>query len=119
LARQKRATFDDFVQGPLVLLSRGPWPGQSQSNGAASSIIEMASVEDVLSTIRLGDSAAVLPDHAVCWQRHRDLVRITLRSFPFAVRKIAFWRPRNACCCYAGAAFIELARRIRYECDPR
>jgi hypothetical protein len=75
----------------------------------------MASVEDALSTVRQNGSAAILPDHAVCRERHGDLARITLRGFPSSNHKIAFLRPRSACRCHAAAAFIELAQRIRYE----
>lgn len=117
-ARSKQVAFNDFVQGPIVLLSRGPISGEKWRNGSTTSIIEMASVEDALSTIRQGGSAAILPDHAVCRQRHEDLTRISLRSFPSSIRKIAFLRPRNSCQCYAVTAFTELVRRIRYECEP-
>jgi LysR family cyn operon transcriptional activator len=118
-ARNRHVTFSEFVQGPIVLLSHGPLTIENWRNGSSASIIEMASVEDALSTVRQSGSAAILPDHAVCRERHGDLTRIALRGFPSSIRKIAFLRPSNACRCHAAAAFIELARRIRYECFPR
>ena len=114
-ARSKQVAFNEFVQGPIVLLSRGPLTGDNWRNGSPTSIIEMASVEDALSTVRQNGSAAILPDHAVCRERHGDLARITLRGFPSSNHKIAFLRPGSACRCHAAAAFIELAQRIRYE----
>jgi len=117
-ARNKQVAFNEFIQGPIVLLSRGPLTVENWRNGSLTSIIEMASVEDALSTVRQSGSAAILPDHAVCRDRHGDLARIELRGFPSSNHKIAFWRPRNGCRCHAAAAFIELARRIRYECFP-
>jgi DNA-binding transcriptional LysR family regulator len=117
-ARIKRVAFSDFLEGPIVVLSRRPLTGENWRNGSATSIIEMASVEDALSTIRQSGAAAILPDHAVCRQQHEDLTRIVFRDFPSAIRKIAFWRPRNSCSCYAVTAFTELVRRIRSECSP-
>jgi DNA-binding transcriptional LysR family regulator len=117
-ARNKQVAFNVFIQGPIVLLSRGPLTVENWRNGSLTSIIEMASVEDALSTVRQNGSAAILPDHAVCRDRHGDLARIGLRGFPSSNRKIAFLRPRSACRCHAAAAFIELARRIRYDCFP-
>jgi DNA-binding transcriptional LysR family regulator len=115
-ARTKHVAFNEFVQGPIVLLSRGPLAGENWRSNSPTSIIEMASVEDALSTVRQSGAAAILPDHALCRERHGDLARISLRGFPSSNHKIAFLRPRNACRCHAAVAFIELARRIRYEC---
>jgi LysR family cyn operon transcriptional activator len=117
-ARNKSVAFNEFVLGPIILLSRGPLTGENWRNGSPASIIEMASVEDVLSTVRQSGSAAILPDHAVCRERHGDLVRISLRGFASTNRKIAFLRPRNTCHCRAVGAFIELAQQLRYECFP-
>ena len=117
-ARIKRAAFNGFIEGPIVVLSRRPRIDQNRLNGAATAIIETASVEDALSTIRQSGFAAILPDHAVCRERNEDLTRIVFRGFPWAIRKIAFWRTHGSCGCYAVTAFIELARRIRSECFP-
>jgi LysR family transcriptional regulator, cyn operon transcriptional activator len=117
-AGNKQVAFDEFVQGPIVLLSRGPLTAEHSRNGFSPSIIEMASVEDALSTVRQSGAAAILPNHAVCRARNCDLTRINLRGFPSANRKISFWRPRNSCRCHAAAAFMELAWRIRYEWFP-
>jgi LysR family transcriptional regulator, cyn operon transcriptional activator len=117
-AGNKQVAFNEFAQGPIVLLSRGPATRENWRDGSPSSIIEMASVEDALNTVRQSGSAAILPVHAVCRDRHGDLTQIILRGFPYANRKIAFLQPRNACRCHAASAFIELARRLRYECFP-
>ena len=117
-AGSKQVAFSEFIQGSNVLLSRGPLTGEDWRNGSSTSGMEMASVEDALSTVRQSDSAAILHDHAVCRERHDDLTRVALRGLPFSNRRIAFLRPRGACRCHVAVAFIDLARRIRYECFP-
>ncbi len=82
LARRRRITLSDALDHPLVLLSHGFCTRELVLDSVAlqnlehilKPAIEMNSIDGVLATVRRTGMLTLMPDAAVCWERHPDLV---------------------------------------------
>ena len=97
LARRRRITLPEVLDHPMVLLSHGFCTRELVLESVALQglehvlrpAIEMNSIEGVLATVRQTGMLTLMPDAAVRWEHHPDLVIKPLRD---AAEQLSFRR---------------------------